>query len=61
MTGVSPVYPMKRRFPMADWLPLISDFGFPAAVTLFLLYRIEAKLDQVIRSIETMAAKMEQP
>jgi len=46
---------------MADWLPLISDFGFPAAVTLFLLYRIEAKLDQVIRSIETMAAKMEKP
>lgn len=35
-------------------MPLISEVGFPIVVTLILLYRVEAKLDQVIQSIEKL-------
>ncbi|MEK3800024.1 YvrJ family protein [Peribacillus sp. FSL H8-0477] len=30
---------------MEDLLPFISDVGFPIIVTLYLLHRVEAKLD----------------
>ncbi|WP_332695210.1 YvrJ family protein [Halalkalibacter lacteus] len=36
---------------MEMWLPLISEFGFPVMVTLYLLHRIENKLDLVNQSI----------
>lgn len=39
-------------------LPLIQDVGFPIAVTFYLLYRIETKLDGVIQSIQTLPDKM---
>lgn len=39
---------------MSDWLPFVSDVGFPIVVTLILLYRIETKLDQVVQSIENL-------
>ena len=32
---------------MESFIPLISEVGFPIVVTLYLLYRIEAKLDVV--------------
>lgn len=32
-------------------LPFISDIGFPAAITFYLLYRIEGKLDTLNESI----------
>ncbi|MCP3740707.1 YvrJ family protein [Rossellomorea sp. BNER] len=39
-------------------IPFISEVGFPIVVTLYLLYRIETKLDAVISSIQTLPQKM---
>ena len=36
---------------MEPFIPLISEVGFPIVVTLYLLYRIESKLDMVVQSI----------
>jgi hypothetical protein len=36
---------------MDAWLPVLSEFGFPVIVTLYLLHRIENKLDLVNQSI----------
>ncbi|MDD9311929.1 YvrJ family protein [Cytobacillus firmus] len=36
---------------MEQMVTLISEIGFPIAVTFFLLNRIEAKLDVVVSSI----------
>ncbi|WP_338751048.1 YvrJ family protein [Bacillus sp. FJAT-52991] len=43
---------------MEQLLPFIQDVGFPIAVTFYLLYRMEAKLDAVIQSIQTLPEKM---
>mgnify|MGYP001244518630 FL=1 len=43
---------------MSEWYAMIGEVGFPVAVTLILLYRIEAKLDQVIQSIEQLPRKI---
>jgi hypothetical protein len=40
---------------MEMWLPLISEYGFPVMVTLYLLYRIEAKLDLLNDSVKQLA------
>lgn len=39
---------------MEELIPLIGEIGFPIIVTLFLLYRIEAKLDVVVTSIQNL-------
>ncbi|WP_085522525.1 YvrJ family protein [Tuberibacillus sp. Marseille-P3662] len=47
---------------MEQWLSLISDVGFPAVVTLYLLHRIERKLDTLNQSIVMLPERMkEQP
>ncbi|MGM0903602.1 MAG: YvrJ family protein [Bacillota bacterium] len=43
---------------MQELLPLISEVGFPVVVTLYLLYRIEAKLDNVVESIQSLPVRM---
>ncbi|WP_203363009.1 YvrJ family protein [Bacillus sp. REN10] len=43
---------------MEQLLPFIQDVGFPIAVTFYLLYRMEAKLDAVIQSIQALPEKM---
>ncbi|KAB7707041.1 YvrJ family protein [Bacillus aerolatus] len=43
---------------MEQIMPFIQDVGFPIAVTFYLLYRIETKLDGVIQSIQTLPEKM---
>ncbi|MCT8137588.1 YvrJ family protein [Anaerobacillus sp. CMMVII] len=40
---------------MEIWLPLISEYGFPVMITLYLLYRIEAKLDLLNDSVAQLA------
>jgi hypothetical protein len=40
---------------MEMWLPLISEYGFPVMITLYLLYRIEAKLDLLNESVTNLA------
>ncbi|WP_017548679.1 YvrJ family protein [Salinicoccus carnicancri] len=37
-----------------EWVTLVSDVGFPAAITFFLLYRMESKLDDLIISIREL-------
>lgn len=43
---------------MDQLIPVISEVGFPIAVTLYLLYRIEAKLDVVVQSIQNLPDRM---
>jgi hypothetical protein len=43
---------------MQELIPLISEVGFPVVVTLYLLYRIEAKLDNVVESIQNLPDRM---
>lgn len=43
---------------MDQLIPFISDVGFPIVVTLYLLHRIEAKLDVVVQSIQTLPDKL---
>jgi YvrJ protein family len=43
---------------MEPFIPLISEVGFPIAVTLYLLYRIESKLDVVVQSIQGLPERL---
>ncbi|MCP3026304.1 YvrJ family protein [Halobacillus sp. A5] len=36
---------------MEVWLPIVTDLGFPIAVTFYLLHRIEGKLDVLIDTL----------
>jgi len=40
------------------WMSLITDVGFPVAVPLHLLHRIETKLNTLIESIVSLPEKM---
>lgn len=39
---------------MEEWISLIGNVGFPIVVTLYLLHRIESKLDAVVLAIEKL-------
>jgi len=43
---------------MEQFIPLISEVGFPVVVTLYLLHRIEAKLDVVVQSIQGLPERL---
>ena len=43
---------------MEMWVPLISEYGFPIMVTLYLLYRIEKKLDILNDSVNHLSAAL---
>ncbi|MCC3357736.1 YvrJ family protein [Bacillus sp. REN16] len=43
---------------MEQLLPFIHEVGFPVVVTLYLLHRIETKLDGVIDSIQMLPQSM---
>ena len=45
---------------MDKWISLVGEVGFPVVVTLFLLYRIESKLDTLIQSIQSLPEKLHQ-
>ncbi|WHY77223.1 YvrJ family protein [Neobacillus sp. WH10] len=45
---------------MEQLIPIISQVGFPIVVTLYLLYRIESKLDLVVQSIQTLPDRMKE-
>lgn len=44
---------------MEQWMSLVGEVGFPIIVTLFLLYRIESKLDTLIKSIQSLPEKLQ--
>lgn len=43
---------------MDQIIPIISEVGFPIAVTLYLLYRIETRLDLVVQSIQDLPQRL---
>ena len=45
---------------MEQMVTLISELGFPIVVTLFLLNRIEAKLDVVVSSIQGLPDRLKE-
>jgi hypothetical protein len=45
---------------MEQFVPLISEVGFPIVVTLYLLYRIESKLDLVVQSIQNLPDRLKE-
>lgn len=40
---------------MNEWIAFVSNVGFPVTITLYLLVRIEAKLEQLTTSIAQLA------
>lgn len=40
-----------------NWLAMLTDVGFPIAVTFYLLHRIENKLNVLIDSINSLPIK----
>ncbi|CAD2076394.1 YvrJ family protein [Phocicoccus pinnipedialis] len=38
-----------------DWVPFVSDVGVPAAITFFLLHRVERKLDDLILTLQQIS------
>jgi hypothetical protein len=45
---------------MEQFVPLISEVGFPIVVTLYLLYRIESKLDLIVQSIQNLPGRLKE-
>ncbi|MDC3423497.1 YvrJ family protein [Aquibacillus sp. 3ASR75-11] len=43
---------------MEPWMSFLTDVGFPAAVTFYLLHRIEGKLNILIDSIHALPDKL---
>ncbi len=43
---------------MAQLAPFIIEVGFPVVVTLYLLHRIESKLDVVVQSIQSLPERL---
>jgi hypothetical protein len=45
---------------MNEWIPFVSEVGFPIVITLYLLHRIEGKLDSVIMAIEKLPLQVKE-
>ncbi|WP_153126084.1 YvrJ family protein [Peribacillus tepidiphilus] len=43
---------------MEQLLPFISEVGFPIVVTLYLLHRIETKLDVMIETMQALPSQI---
>lgn len=43
---------------MEEWVSFIGNVGFPIVVTLYLLHRIENKLDTVVLAIEKLPQQL---
>ena len=43
---------------MEQFIPFISEVGFPIIVTLYLLYRIETKLDTLNETIQSLPKRL---
>lgn len=46
---------------METWIPLISEYGFPVMITLYLLHRIEKKLDILHHDMQQLVGHMPKP
>ena len=45
---------------MELWVPLISEYVFPVMITLYLLHRIEKKLDILNDSMQSVSNRLSQ-
>lgn len=52
------LYRRKEEKHMEEWISMVGNVGFPIVVTLYLLHRIESKLDGVIVAIEKLPQQM---
>lgn len=52
------LYNERREKRMEEWIKMIGNVGFPIVVTLYLLHRIESKLDGVIVAIEKLPKQL---
>lgn len=43
---------------MEAWMSFVKEVGFPIVVTLYLLHRIEGKLNTLIESIHALPERM---
>ena len=43
---------------MDHWVALLTDVGFPIAVTFYLLHRVEGKLDVMIETLHQLPDKL---
>jgi len=43
---------------LEELIPLISEVGFPIVVTVYLLYRIETKLNVLIESLQSLPQRI---
>ena len=57
---INPNRNRKEVFMVEQFIPFISEVGFPIVVTLYLLYRIEAKLDMVVQSIQSLPERIKE-
>jgi len=46
---------------MEMWIPLLSEYGFPVMITLYLLHRIEKKLDLLTDSMNQLVTILKGP
>lgn len=49
----------KEGAEVEPFITLLSELGFPVVVTLYLLHRMEAKLDVVIQSIQSLPERLQ--
>lgn len=54
------LFSVEGGWKMEELVQFIRDVGFPIVVTLFLLHRIEAKLDVIVSSIQSLPQKMKE-
>lgn len=38
-----------------EWIQIIANFGFPVAITVYLLIRFESKIDKLRESIDVLS------
>ena len=43
---------------MEEWVRLIEEIGFPIIVSLYLLYRLEAKLEKIHEALVSFQEKL---
>ncbi len=58
LTSLSYLYNERGAKKMEEWIKMIGNVGFPIVVTLYLLHRIESKLDGVIVAIEKLPQQL---
>lgn len=52
------LYNERRGKKVEEWIKMIGNVGFPIVVTLYLLHRIESKLEGVIVAIEKLPRQL---